>query len=304
MIRRSRRLVGHLLLGAYAITRIFTVIYLAITVVLGEVGSFDTCRILARFIGAANLVIMPAISGLFFVRLSAIYSRDKYVMAFFGSCWLCILCIFIYDTTQVLSRFSQGNVSMECFSVRPPDAWGYMGTAIYDTLMYLAISWRLASFNMTNHWKARVRSFLTGGGLTGLPKVLLHRGQVYYFLTIGFTICNAVFIDHPRIPPEWHNLLLEPNIAIASILACRLFRELKLGLFEDPMTEGAMSNIVFQDLAKISRQQSGHVLPELCTYDGAETDASGNTASDAWDIENPGSSNVASEKDGGSGVIA
>jgi hypothetical protein len=145
-----------------------------------EASSFSSCRFFSRFIGVANILIMPAVSGLFFVRLSAVYSRDKYVVAFFGSSWLALLGVFIYDTTTVLSRFSSDAQSMRCFSVKPTDAWGYMGTAIYDTLMYLAISWRLASFNMTGHWKARVRSFVTGGGLQGLSKVLLQSGQLYY----------------------------------------------------------------------------------------------------------------------------
>jgi hypothetical protein len=123
---------------------------------------------------------MPAISGLFFVRLSAVYSRDKYIVAFFGSCWVAILGIFIFDNTTLLSRFSDGDRSSRCFPVEHPDAWGFMGTAIYDTLMYFAISWRLATLIVTDNWTVRVRSSITGARLDGLSKVLLHSGQAYY----------------------------------------------------------------------------------------------------------------------------
>lgn len=139
-----------------------------------------TCRVFVQFIGATNLVIMPSISGLFFVRLSAVYSRDKYVIAFFGSLWLVILGIFIYDTTTMLSRVSDRGQSIRCFMVRHTDAWGYIGTAVYDTLMYIAMSWQLASFGVSDHWTSRARSFITGGGLSGLSKVLLRSGQAYY----------------------------------------------------------------------------------------------------------------------------
>jgi hypothetical protein len=136
--------------------------------------------VLTHVIGVCNVIIMPAISGLFFVRLCGVYSREKYVITFFGSCWLVLLGIFIFDTTTVLSQSSGGDNPPQCFVVRSNDAWGYIATAVYDTLIYIAISWRLASFGVSDHWKSRVRSFATGGGLSGLSKVLLQSGQAYY----------------------------------------------------------------------------------------------------------------------------
>jgi len=284
MIRRSQRLVGHLLHGMYALIRISPVIYLA------KESEFNSCRTFAPFIGGSNLWIIPGASGLFFARLTAVYSRNKYVMAFFGSCWLGIIGIFIYDTSTLFSRPATGNHSLLCFTIEPPDVWGYIATAIYDTLMYLAISWRLASFNRTNHWGARVRSFLTGGGLDRLSKILLHSGQAYYFVTIGFNICAVVFLYSPTVPPEWHLLLLDPNITITSIMACRLFRELKLGRFVDP-TEVAFSTIVHEDMGDISQQQSGlQVVLELRTLrDDAGTDARRNCILDTGNVENSAS---------------
>jgi hypothetical protein len=144
-------------------------------------ANIDTCKMVARFIGAANIFIMPAISSLFFFRLIAVYSYDKFVVTFFGSCWLVVLGIFIFDTTTVISRsLADADAAKQCFVYTHTDAWGYIATAVYDTLMYLAISWRLASFAMDDQWNSRLRSFATGGGLSGLSKVLLRSGQMYY----------------------------------------------------------------------------------------------------------------------------
>jgi hypothetical protein len=123
---------------------------------------------------------MPAISGIFFVRLCAVYSRDKWVIIFFGSCCIAILGIFIFDTAMVLSQSADDNRQIACFTVKHTDTWGYIATAAYDTLVYIAISWRLASFGMSDHWKSRVKAFVTGGGLSGLSKILLQSGQAYY----------------------------------------------------------------------------------------------------------------------------
>jgi len=132
-----------------------------------------------RLIGACNIIIMPAISVIFFVRLSAVYSRDKWVIIFFGSCCIAILGIFIFDTATGLSQ-SLGDDQFACFSVKNINVWGYIATAAYDTLVYIAISWRLASFGMSDHWKSRVKAFITGIGLRGLSKILLQSGQAYY----------------------------------------------------------------------------------------------------------------------------
>lgn len=77
-----------------------------------------------------------------------------------------------------------------------------------------------------------------------------------YSLTIGFSICTAVFIYNPAVHLEWHNLVLEFNIAISSVTACRLVRELKLDSFQEEKTEKMVSNVVFRDMGIVSHQES------------------------------------------------
>jgi hypothetical protein len=55
-------------------------------------------------------------------------------------------------------------------------------------------------------------------------------------------------------------------------MACRLVRELKLGLFVNPMTSQAASKIVFRDLG-IDSQQSGR-SSHLRTHDDGGMDSS------------------------------
>ena len=54
-------------------------------------------------------------------------------------------------------------------------------TVVNDTLVFLAISYRMVSSAMVScTWSARARSFFTGEGLHQLSKALLQSGQVYY----------------------------------------------------------------------------------------------------------------------------
>ena len=72
-----------------------------------------------------------------------------------------------------------------------------------------------------------------------------------------------------------------PNITIASIMACRLFRELKLGLFVKPMTEDTISNIVIRDIGTIPSQHSRFIF-ELRTLDDTGTDSGGSSRPHVW----------------------
>jgi hypothetical protein len=54
-------------------------------------------------------------------------------------------------------------------------------TAVFDTLVFLAISYKMVSISMAdNNCSAHVRSFFRGDGLHKLSKSLLRSGQVYY----------------------------------------------------------------------------------------------------------------------------
>ena len=127
------------------------------------------------------MIIMPANSALFFIRVRAVYWRNKYVTAFFGSYWLAILGFFIFDSISGIMRCSDIGPSTRCFVDQHTDAWGYIATAVYDTLMYLSISWRLASFVQANRWQDRLKLFFTGDGFGCLSKALLQSGQMYYW---------------------------------------------------------------------------------------------------------------------------
>jgi hypothetical protein len=53
--------------------------------------------------------------------------------------------------------------------------------AVYDTLVFLAISYRIISYTIIgDSWSARVKTFFGANGLPRLSKGLLHGGQLYY----------------------------------------------------------------------------------------------------------------------------
>jgi hypothetical protein len=133
-----------------------------------------------HIIAGANMVMMPAASFLLFVRVKAVYSQNIHVTTFFSFCWLVMLSFFVFDSIRGILQCSDPRSLAKCFVLQHTDAWGYMANAVYDTLLYLSISWQLASFAPADRWQERLKSFFTGEGLGWLSKVLLQSGQMYY----------------------------------------------------------------------------------------------------------------------------
>lgn len=139
------------------------------------------CRTITRFEAIINIIAVPAISLLFLLRVTAIYLHNKVVIAIFAACWLALLGSFVLDSLTMLSGFMRPSKAKLCnLPGRTTDAWAYIANAVFDTLVYLAISWRLASTSMSSSWMGRLKSFVKGDGLLGLSKVLLRSGQFYY----------------------------------------------------------------------------------------------------------------------------
>jgi hypothetical protein len=79
-------------------------------------------------------------------------------------------------------------------------------------------------------------------------------------MTIGFSMCTTIFIYSPSVSSQWNGLFIPLNVTIASVMACRLFRELKLGRFVDPMADDVISKIVDKAMGNIPQEQSAHPL--------------------------------------------
>ena len=234
------------------------------------VAPIDNCDTLRYMQGIFFEIGGPATSFLFFVRVRAIYNNSKIVTTFFGVLWLSIaglglLLIFgitgreyqivvlryhpcdniLVDRIPYTRRCAEGNSNF-AFSAVP-----VILTAVFDTLVFLAISYKMVSISMAgNNWSAQVRSFFRGDGLHHLSKSLLRSGQAYYLwvfccvivewksntpisVTIGVAITSIALILSPGITGEMHVLLSSAYFALASAMACRVFRAVLLGFVKD-----------------------------------------------------------------------
>jgi len=81
---------------------------------------------------------------------------------------------------------------------------------------------------------------------------------MYYFVTIGFSICAVVFVYDPSTYFRRSAVFIQPNLAVASIMACRIFRDLKLDLTASQSAESTViSKFVARDIISDPEQHDG-----------------------------------------------
>ncbi|KIM88413.1 hypothetical protein PILCRDRAFT_3403 [Piloderma croceum F 1598] len=195
----------------------------------------QNCMALKYVEGVFLEIGVPATSLLFLFRVRAVYNNSRIITAFFGLLWMAIsgLSVLILlgvtrDRIPYTQRCTEGPTPK--YSTVP-----IIVTAVNDTLVFLAISYRMISSAMVSStWKARAKSFITGDGLLHLSKALLKSGQVYYFATIGVAISMTALIFAPGIPGTMKPVLGSVYFALSGTMACRVYRELLLGTLIDP----------------------------------------------------------------------
>lgn len=146
------------------------------------VGEIGDCQKLLIVIGVTFAVAIPATSYLFLLRVCAVFSRDRVLSWGFRILWVVVLGASL-TAPFAITGVHIGN-TMYCMDmlVQPYISSGIIASTINDTIVFLAISWRLLDNPaVRNSFGDRLRAFM--GRQTALPflsKGLLHSGQSYY----------------------------------------------------------------------------------------------------------------------------
>ncbi|KIM88427.1 hypothetical protein PILCRDRAFT_814319 [Piloderma croceum F 1598] len=209
----------------YFLSRFGTFGYCLTTTIFRTV-SMDDCKTLVYIKGSLLEIGVPATSLLFLFRVKAVYNNSKIITAFFGLLWLVITGL----NTLILVGISPDHIPYtkrctEGLALPEYTTVPIIVTAVNDTLVFFAISYRMLSSAMIRStWRARTKSFFTGDGLMHLSWVLLQSGQVYYFITIGFAITATALVLFPGFPVVLKPVLCSAFIALSSVMACCVYR--------------------------------------------------------------------------------
>ncbi|KAF7976877.1 hypothetical protein HWV62_5411 [Athelia sp. TMB] len=196
------------------------------------VAPIDDCQALVGVLGASTVLMTMATATLFFLRVRAVYLRSRVITAVFGALWLITLGITLLQVSALNS------VHIASTKKCAPTKNEYLQlpcivTTVSDTLVFLAITYRLAADAVIEDtFYGWVRTILHGRGLYSLSKALMQSGQRYYLASIVFFMANLAVMCAPGVPSASRFVFAPFYSGFTNMMAARVFRGVALGLLE------------------------------------------------------------------------
>ncbi|KAJ7621847.1 hypothetical protein B0H17DRAFT_1290157 [Mycena rosella] len=216
----------------YVVSRIGTLMYiLGHTIILSY--PLQACNTVYLAFHVLYPICVSASAFLFFFRVRAIYGGNRLVTAIFGFLWLAVL------GSSMTIPFGVSTVKLgdpsECIIAHVEVYVGASGIilTVHDTLVFFAISYRLVStFGQMRQqaWGTQLKMLFSGAHLPAFSKALFADGQMYYMITVATNVVATLRVYILTVSPVYHALMVVPSVALTSIMACRVYRNTKLGI--------------------------------------------------------------------------
>ncbi|KAJ7687176.1 hypothetical protein B0H17DRAFT_939687 [Mycena rosella] len=275
--------------SAYVVSRIGSLMYVLGYTIFSSYP-LQACNTAFVAFNAFYPIGVSASAFLFFFRVRAIYRGNRLITAVFGFLWLAVLGSSITIPFGV-SAVKLGDPS-ECIIAHVEVYAGasVLILTVHDTLVFFAISYRLVSdFGQMQQqtWGTQLKMLFSGAHLPAFSKALFADGQMYYMLTVVTNVVAILLVYIPTVSPVYHGLLSVPNVTLTSILACRVYRNTKLGIMRGSRElslptlndVGLNGNLTIPlNVVQLSAEHNRMTGSALSEGDGDGSDFTGNTS--------------------------
>ncbi|KAF8161782.1 hypothetical protein K438DRAFT_1521833, partial [Mycena galopus ATCC 62051] len=212
--------------AAYFMSRIASLVY-ALGYTLLSTYPIPDCQTAMTIFDCGLLVSSGATALLFFFRVHAVYSGQRLVACIFGFLWVCVLGVAI--TVPVSNQATKLGTLCLVTKVASYDGIFSIFVTVYDTSVVLAISYRLLANTYHEHTPGeRLRAFFSGAHLHTFSKAVFRDGQKYYMITVLSHAVTISFLYATALGPIYRGMMFIPNVAVTSIMACRVYRNVTL----------------------------------------------------------------------------
>ncbi|CAA7262456.1 unnamed protein product [Cyclocybe aegerita] len=221
-------------LEADAEIRIAILTFTLTTVIYSTAPVEISCYGLNKAVDSLFAVAVSSTSLLFLIRVLAIFHRNKIVKAFFCAMWLAVIAgvltpVFGLTGDNIGPTKYCMNVSIESYV-----GAGAVIPLVNDTLIFLAISWKLMrNTYTTNALRWDVKVFFRGDYLPAFSRGLLQDGQAYYLTTVTTNLLTVVVFYFHFVPVVYRAMFAVPNAVLMNIMACRVYRRTKNARYQN-----------------------------------------------------------------------
>ncbi|KAF9475472.1 hypothetical protein BDN70DRAFT_840892 [Pholiota conissans] len=226
---------------AYLGSRVGTLGYL-ISSTIFETAPTGHCAAFEKITDAWYPISLGFSALLFFLRVRAIYNRNRIVVAFFFVLWLGLVACTMFIPIGVSGDNVPGTNMCEDADVPISAYAAIIAPLVHDTLVFMAISWRLVqNAHVQMNVKEGFKVAVFGEYLPKFTKGLLLDGQRYYLVTLVSSLVTVIMAFDTSVPVPLRSMCANLNIVLVCIMACRVYRRTKSGLFRE--TEISTTNI-------------------------------------------------------------
>ncbi|KAF9231805.1 hypothetical protein BU15DRAFT_55708 [Melanogaster broomeanus] len=200
---------------------------------LSLAGPVAQCEVLALNIIVVWMIASAASSYLFLKRVHAVFLQDRNVWLFFTFLWLTGFGTSFLSLADPLHEYYEFADTKHCISRRVEEyqSAAFIVPGLFDTLVFLAVTYKILMSHCVSTPKTW-RAFWCGEALPRLSRAVLQGGQQYYMITAGINVTRAVVTLLPSASPVLQRALTPPALAVTSVMACRVFRNLRLAALQ------------------------------------------------------------------------
>ncbi|KAF8199025.1 hypothetical protein BJ912DRAFT_845137, partial [Pholiota molesta] len=159
---------------------------------------------------------------------------NRIVVCFFFLLWLALVgCTMLVPIGVLGDSIGPTNYCEDAFVPNYSYA-AVIAPLVHDTLVFVAISWRLAENAHVNlGLKEGIKIAVFGKYLPAFTKSLLKNGQKYYLLTMISNLVAVIMLFSTHIPIPMRSMFATPSLVLTNIMACRVYRNTKFGLVRE-----------------------------------------------------------------------
>ncbi|KAG6326436.1 hypothetical protein ID866_12653 [Astraeus odoratus] len=231
-------------------------------------------------ISAIQVISSATASYLFLKRVHTVYCMDRIATCVFSFLWL----VGVGTSCAVFSGAVQDHIEIaytkHCIRTKGSSALSvaYMDPILFDTLVYIAITWKILTTHRPEPRQSCWKAFWRGEALPRLSRALLQSGQQYYLITTGVNMARFAYTLVPSLSPTLQVLLADPARSLTSVMACRVYRNLIIeALDSEVVVGGVLTTPVFAEGRVVN--VSLPMKTEPASVDGGSNDQRGSRAS-------------------------
>ncbi|THU81769.1 hypothetical protein K435DRAFT_692851, partial [Dendrothele bispora CBS 962.96] len=203
------------------------------------IKTITSCVVAAIFQGIFWSLVVSSTHALLYLRARAICVGHRLVRNILLILWLAVVCASF--TVFVIWDFipSPDETEIKCIPIakhlNTVGTAGVMTALVHNTAVFAAISWRMYIIRGSEGDDHKTMNLFipVPTEKSTLWKCILQDGQIYYLLSLFWELLETILMVAPSLNPYYRTFLFPVHITIINSLACHVFRNVRLGKFQE-----------------------------------------------------------------------